>query len=77
MKTNTYYEIAYSYNAGLLSTEKTFETEEEAKAWEEIYKTKFPDCRKWFFTYRITTKSFLFWEKVVKREVIRDWEEEE
>lgn len=78
MKTRTYYEVAYSYSYGLLSTEKTFATDEEAKAWEKIYKTEFPDCRKWYYTDRITTKPFFFfWEKIVKCETIRRWEEEE
>ena len=72
MKTKTYYEVTYSYNY-----RKIFDTDEEAKAWEEIYKTEFPDCRKWYFTDRITTKSFLFWKKVIKRKTIRKWYGEE
>ena len=74
MKTKTYYEVAYSYSYGLLSSEKTFATDEEAKAWEEIYKTEFPDCRKWYYTDRITTKRFfIFWEKPIKWETVRKW----
>lgn len=76
MKTKTTYKIVYSYNAGLLGTDIYFKTDDEARQFEEYYKTEFKDCNKGFITYRITENKFLGISVGRGVEEVRSWWEE-
>jgi hypothetical protein len=75
MKTYTEYRIDFSYNYGLLSNSVHLATAEAVKVWEEMYKTEFPDARKWFMTYKVSYKKFFGKKIFINAESVNFWEE--
>lgn len=74
MKKKTFYKVSFSYNAGYLSNEAFFNTEEEAMAFVENYKKSFCDCGKYIEVDKYT-KTSLF-KKHYDVETIYTWEEQ-
>ena len=73
MRQKVKYIATYSYNAGLLGTDKSFDTEAEARTFTEKYKNEFKDCNKFYTINKITyTKRFLRKEKI-EVEKITNW----
>lgn len=79
MKYATYYRTYASYNAGILWTKWEAETDTEAKAKEQDYIARFPDCNKELYTYKVTERSALWglFRKVVTVEYVRSWHEKD
>lgn len=66
MKQTVKYIVTYTYNAGLLGADKSFDTEEEARAFAETYKNEFENCDKCYTINKcISTKRFLKKEELV------------
>ena len=70
MKTS--YIVTYSYNAGLLGASKYFETETEARQFEQEYKNM-KDCDKYFKLVKVTVEGFL--KKKTYTETLTEWDE--
>lgn len=68
----TTYIATYTYNAGLLGASKYFETEIEARQFEQEYKNM-KDCDKYFKLEKVTVKGFL--KKKTYTETLTEWEE--
>lgn len=73
------YNVTISYCAGMLCTDKCFDTEEEARAFAEDYKNNFDDVDKYYSIDRLiyTTERKLF--KTIttsKTEHVESWFEE-
>lgn len=64
----TIYLVNYTYNNGTLGTDRRFNTDAEARAFEEQYKRYFNDGEKSFRTLKITKT---FFKSTV--ECIREW----
>ena len=69
----TTYIATYSYNAGLLGASKSFETEAEARQFEQGYKNMC-DCEKYFKLEKVTVEGFL--RKKTYTETLTEWEEQ-
>ena len=75
MKTNTYYTITYSYNAGLLGNTERFNTLEEARAFIAEYK-KMDDCDKNYRLNEVITTKRMFRKEESIINTIETWCEE-
>ena len=75
MKTNTYYTITYSYNAGLLGSTERFNTLEEARAFIAEYK-KMDDCDKNYRLNKVITTKRMFRKEESIINTIETWCEE-
>ena len=75
MKTNTYYTITYSYNAGLLGSTERFNTLEEARAFIEEYK-KMDDCDKNYRLSEVIITKRMFRKEESTINTIETWSEE-
>ena len=76
MKTNTYYFITFSYNAGLLGSAEKFDTLEEARAFIAEYK-KMADCDKNYRLNEVITTKRMFRKEESVINTIETWCEEE
>ena len=75
MKTNTYYTITYSYNAGLLGSTERFNTLEEARVFIEEYK-EMADCDKSYRLDEVATTKRMFRKEEFCINTIETWCEE-
>ena len=75
MKTNTFYFITYSYNAGLLGSAEKFDTLEKARAFIAEYK-KMDDCDKNYRLNEVTTTKRMFRKEENIINTIETWSEE-
>ena len=75
MKTNTYYTITYSYNAGLLGNTVKVNTLEEAIAFIEEYK-EIADCDKSYRLDEVITTKRMFRKEEFCINTIETWCEE-
>ena len=76
MKTNTYYIITFSYNAGLLGSAERFDTLEDARAFIAEYK-KMADCDKNYRLNEVITTKRMFRKEESVINTIETWCEEE
>lgn len=68
------YLVTYSYNAGLLGTDKIFNSIEEVKQFEEWYINQFNDSNKYYEVVEITiTKKFF--RTITSDRVVKTWSE--
>lgn len=74
MKTNTYYTITYSYNAGLLGSTERFNTLEEARAFIEEYKTM-ADCDKSYRLDEVVATKKMFRKEEYSISTVETWTE--
>lgn len=76
MKTNTYYTITYSYNAGLLGNTVKVNTLEEARTFIAEYK-EMADCDKSYRLDEVITTKRMFRKEEFCINTIETWCEEE
>ncbi len=76
MTQRTTYIVSFTYNAGLLGTEKGFATEEEAREFANKYKNEFEDCGKFYTIEKYTRTKRMFKKAELTVSTIETWFEE-
>lgn len=70
----TFYKVGFAYNAGYLSNEIIFNTEEEAMTFVKDYEKNFCDCGKYIEVNKYTKKGFF--KRYYEVEKIYTWKEQ-